>query len=135
MPRTSLRPSRNLKLKPGMTANLEFQIEQRKNVLTVPNSALIFHPKPEQVRKSDVALVAGQAVDADDDKLADSVEKNEAMAAAKPGCVWVLEGNRLAAVKVVTGLTGKTGTEIVSGELTEGQEVITGVQVAAAVTK
>ncbi len=76
-----LEPSGNLKLKPGMTANLEFQIEQRKNVLTVPNSALIFHPKPEQVRKSDVALVAGQAADADDDSVTDSAEKTEATAA------------------------------------------------------
>ncbi len=77
-------PGGNLKLKPGMTANLEFQIEQRKNVLTVPNSALIFHPKPEQVRKSDVALVVGQAADADDDSVTDSAEKNET-AAGQPG--------------------------------------------------
>ena len=44
-----------LKLLPGMTANLVFQIEKRNNVLTVPNAALRFHPKPEQVRKSDQA--------------------------------------------------------------------------------
>ena len=56
-----------LKLLPGMTANLTFQIEKRSDVLTVPNAALRFHPKPEQVRKSDLAIVEGRS---DDDATA-----------------------------------------------------------------
>ena len=44
-----------LKLLPGMTANLTFQIEKRSDVLTLPNAALRFHPRLDQVRKSDPA--------------------------------------------------------------------------------
>ena len=39
-----------MKLLPGMTANLAFQIEKRTGVPAVPNAALRFRPKPEQVR-------------------------------------------------------------------------------------
>ena len=75
----------DLKLLPGMTANLVFQIEERKNVLTVPNSALRFHPKPEQVRKSDLAIVEGQSEDdANSGGTADAGEKKDATAAGRP---------------------------------------------------
>ncbi|HID78079.1 MAG TPA: efflux RND transporter periplasmic adaptor subunit, partial [Planctomycetaceae bacterium] len=37
-------PNRDRKLLPGMTANLSFHIETRKNVLKIPNAALRFYP-------------------------------------------------------------------------------------------
>ncbi|MGO9111540.1 MAG: efflux RND transporter periplasmic adaptor subunit [Thermoguttaceae bacterium] len=126
----------DLKLLPGMTANLVFQIEKRISVLTLPNAALRFHPKPEQVRKSDLAIVEGRLEDeANNGGSADTGEKKDSTAAhgRKPTYVWVMDGNQLAAVEVVIGLTGKSGTEIVSGDLAEGQEVVTGTQ--NAVTK
>ena len=46
-----------LKLLPGMTANLSFQIEKHQDVLTVPNAAFRFYPKPEQVRPGDRAIL------------------------------------------------------------------------------
>jgi HlyD family secretion protein len=121
----------SLKLLPGMTANLVFQIEKRNNVLNVPNAALRFHPKPEQVRKSDLAIVEGRSEDdAASESLTDPGEIKDPAAARgrKPTHVWVLDGNQIAAVEIVTGLAGKSGTEIVSGGLAEGQEVITGTQ-------
>ena len=135
-------PNGDLKLLPGMTANLAFQIEERTNVLTVSNAALRFHPKPEQVRKSDLSIVEGQADDADDGDSPESGEKSDSTAGApagttyswsagrgrKPTYVWVLDGNRIAAVAVVTGLADKSSTEVLSGDLVEGQEVITGLQ-------
>ena len=39
-----------------------------------------------------------------------------------------MDGNQLAAVEVVTGLADKRSTEILSGDLAEGQAVITGTQ-------
>ena len=85
-------PNGDLKLLPGMTANLVFQIEKRSNVLTVPNAALRFRPKPEQVRKSDQAIVEGQSEDdADSDSPADPGEKKDpaAVRGRKPTYVWV----------------------------------------------
>ena len=40
----------------------------------------------------------------------------------------MMDGNQLAAVEIVTGMADKSGTEIVSGDLAEGQEVVTGMQ-------
>ena len=114
-----------------MTANLVFQIEKRDNVLTVPNAAFRFHPKPEQVRKSDLAILEGQSEDdATGDSPTDPAGKKDPAAAhpRKPTYVWVMDGNQIAAVEIVTGLADKSGTEIVSGDLAEGQEVITGTQ-------
>jgi HlyD family secretion protein len=39
----------SLKLLPYLTANLQFEIDQRKDVLLVPNAALRWKPRPEQV--------------------------------------------------------------------------------------
>jgi len=40
-------PNPELKLKPGMTANLKVQIAKRTDVLRVPNAALRFRPSPD----------------------------------------------------------------------------------------
>ena len=40
-------PNRELKLKPGMTANLKIEIAKRTNVLRIPNTALRFRPNDE----------------------------------------------------------------------------------------
>ena len=54
-------PNLELKLLPGMTANLTFQIEKHEGKLKVPNAALRFFPKPNQVRPSDVPILDGAA--------------------------------------------------------------------------
>ncbi len=52
-------PNADLKLLPGMTASLSFQIDKHKNVLRVPNAALRFYPKAEHVRPEDRPLLEG----------------------------------------------------------------------------
>jgi len=128
-------PNASLKLLPGMTANLTFQIEQRRNVLAVPNAALRFHPKPEQVRKSDLEIVEGRSEEEGNNGVSNNADDKKDSAAShprKPTHVWIVEGNLLAAVEVVTGLVGKSTTELISGDLSEGQEVVTSLQSSAA---
>jgi len=125
----------DLKLLPGMTANLTFQIQQRHDVLTVPNAALRFHPKPEQVRKSDLEIVEGRSEEESNNRGSTDADDKKDSAAAhvrKPTHVWIVEGNQLAAVPVTTGLAGKSVTELISGDLSDGQEVVTGLQSTAA---
>ena len=128
-----------IKLLPGMTANLVFQIENHTGVLTIPNAALRFYPKPEQVRESDLAILASSSGDS---QTADRNAKNtggNAYPAAQSNrnqkYVWVTDGDLLAAIKFETGLSDKSCTEIVSGDLHEGQEVVIGLQSDAAKTK
>ena len=115
-------PNVDMKLLPGMTANLSFQIQKRTGVPTVPNAALRFYPKPEQVCQRDRAIVEG--------KNGEDHPEDEESASSGPDhrYVWVVDGNVLAAVPIVVGLSDKRHTEIVSGNLAEGQEVVVGLR-------
>ena len=48
-------PNQDLKLKPGMTANVQIPVDARRDVLRVPNAALRFRPDPADVAGSDKA--------------------------------------------------------------------------------
>jgi HlyD family secretion protein len=136
----SVKPNPDMKLMPGMTANISFQVAERTSALRVPNSALRFFPKPEQVRPEDRPLLEGITPQADKEK-----EKNKQSTEPTPSArekaaankkrthrhVWVVEGELLRAVEVVIGINDNKFTEIVSGDLTAGSKVVTGVGVKA----
>jgi HlyD family secretion protein len=121
-----------LKLLPGMTANLKFQIETRVKALKVSNAALRFNPKPKEVRECDRKLVEDKTSDDKDRQNADSSRAGEtdddspAESSRKDRYVWIADGDLLSAVKILTGLESSQFTEVVSGELGEGQAVVTG---------
>jgi HlyD family secretion protein len=126
-------PNLELKLLPGMTANLTFQIEKHTGKLKVPNAALRFFPKPEQIRPCDKPILDGASPDNKEARDAEAIENAKDDPAAKERLrkdryVWVIDGELLKAVKITTGLSDKTCTEIVSGDLSEGQAVVTGMQ-------
>ena len=49
-----------------MTAAISFQVDERKDVVKIPNSALRFYPLPKQVRKEDVPILEGTQVKYDE---------------------------------------------------------------------
>jgi HlyD family secretion protein len=120
-------PNPQVKLLPGMTANLIFQIEVHGGVLTIPNSALRFYPRQDQVRASDRAIITGSGASS----VADKADRSKAQGNLTRRCVWTPDGDLLAAIKIETGLTDKSFTEVLSGDLREGQEVIVGLQTDA----
>jgi HlyD family secretion protein len=135
-------PNPQIKLIPGMTANLVFQIEAHSGVLTVPNAALRFYPKPDQVRESDRAILAGAArigLENSGGAAASAGlgigDKSASQGNLSTRYVWVVNGNLLSAVKIETGLSDKNSTEVVSGDLHEGQEVVVALQTAETKTK
>ena len=81
----------DLKLKPGMTANVTVTVAERDNVLAVPNAALRFHPDSAPATRRN----SGGPV------------------------LWKVENATLQPVSVQTGITDGIRTEIVSGGLTE----------------
>lgn len=95
----------DLKLKPGLTANVTIYTAERKGVLSVPSKALRFTPQKETVGKMKIVDVANA--------------KNK---------VWTIEGNSIVAHKVNIGMTDGTNTQIVGG-IAEGTKVITGLNV------
>lgn len=98
-------PNADLKLKPGLTANVTIYTAERKGVLSVPSKALRFTPQKETVGKMKIVDTANA--------------KNK---------VWTIEGNSIVAHKVNIGMTDGTNTQIVGG-IAEGTKVITGLNV------
>lgn len=183
--------NKDLKLKPGMTANVSIQIEHRENVLKVPNSALRFKPafaKKEELNKSDEqkkevsfqgkgsALIEQltrelrlsaeqrlklemilQASRAEFQEIREKLKPEEAQlrirtllrekiwgilneeqkerlkeirrssekAQARPARVWILGADKKPkAIEIMIGITDGTFSEVLSGEIQEGMEVI-----------
>ncbi|MFY8199495.1 MAG: efflux RND transporter periplasmic adaptor subunit [Pirellula staleyi] len=123
-------PNNDLKLMPGMTANLSFQINKREGILKVPNSALRFYPPRLQVHAEDRKILDGvedqkQAV-TDTAKQMSADEKADASKARNTRYVWIAEGNFLRAKQVRTGISDNRYTELIEGELADGEELIIG---------
>ena len=115
-------PNPELKLMPGMTANLTFHVERREDVLRIPNSALRFYPKIEHVRKQDRDLLEG-----DDEQYETGNDEREA-SNRQTRHVWIVEDDLLNAVEVTTGVSDGKYTELMTGEIEKGSELVTGIR-------
>lgn len=91
----------DLKLKPGLTANISIFTVEKKDILTVPSKALRFTP--------DIRFLPKDAV-------INSVSAKN--------IVWTREGNAFNAKAVEVGISGNNLTEIISG-ISEGTHIIT----------
>jgi HlyD family secretion protein len=125
-------PNPDLKLLPGMTAKISFQVDKKSDILMIPNAALRFYPKIEHVRPEDRKLLDGADVSMDDDEASDSelsaLEQAEAGRNRNRRHVWIEEGKLLKAVEIVTGLMNNKFTELLSGDIKEGQPLVTGIK-------
>lgn len=100
-------PNADLKLKPGLTANVTIFTKEQANILSVANKALRFTPTKETVGKNM--------------KIVDCKGKNK---------VWTLNGNTLTAHSVNIGQSDAMHTQIISG-IKAGQSVVTEIVVDA----
>ncbi len=126
----------NLKLLPGMTANLSFEVDRREKTVKIPNGALRFFPQPQHVRQEDKELLEGKieelrpesANEVQDTGLS-ATERAEARRKRNLRHVWVVDGFRLKAVEVIVGLADSRFTELVAGNLKVGDKLVTGIEV------
>jgi HlyD family secretion protein len=124
----------DLKLLPGMTANLSFEVDRRTNVRKIPNAALRFFPQAQHVRTEDQPLLEGRAKEENQDPTEvqetglSAAERAEARRARTLRHVWVVDGLKLRAVEVVVGLSESRFTEMVSGDLKAGDELVSGIE-------
>ena len=119
--------NKELLLKPGMTANVQFLVSQKENVLTIPNMALRFKP-PDQK-----------------DEAQELLRQEQSRTAPRPGArrtsrsgggggrpagrrviIYVARGGKAEPVEVEVGITDGSKTEVRSGELKENESVIIG---------
>jgi HlyD family secretion protein len=107
--------NKDLKLKPGMTANVSIMIAHREGVLKIPNAALRFRP----------AFAKTESGKGNPPQKASEKGKSSEGDQGRPGKVWVLsKGGKPTPVSIVLGITDGTFSEVMSGDLQEGMEVI-----------
>jgi HlyD family secretion protein len=94
-----------LRLKPGMTAEVQILVANQKNILRIPTAALRFIPPPSSPIEQDSKDLKNSPV------------------------VWtLLKNGRLMAVPLETGISDDEFTQILGGDLQKGQEIVIGVR-------
>ncbi|MCD8194123.1 MAG: efflux RND transporter periplasmic adaptor subunit [Tannerellaceae bacterium] len=96
----------DLKLKPGLTANVSIYTLERKDVLVIPSKALRFVPEPDLLSTMKIEVADPQAEAPRSERL-----------------VWQLQGNTLYANNITVGESSGGMTEVTGG-LQEGEEIV-----------
>ncbi|MCX5644401.1 MAG: efflux RND transporter periplasmic adaptor subunit [Phycisphaerae bacterium] len=131
------------RLLPYLTANVQFELDRRGNVLMAPNAALRWIPTADQIAPQvrDPAVAQGAS-----SKLPDGANPQSAIRNPKSrgpqsgsasdstttqGTLWVLEGKYVRPIPVQVGQSDGSMTEIQGAGVTEGLEIVAGVQAKA----
>lgn len=112
----------DLLLRPGMTATARIVTEQRQDALLVPNTALRFAPSVSKGSGSAVDSLMMGPPHSSNNKVSKEVG---GVTTQRKNTVWVLRNGNAQEVDIVTGASDGTRTEVVSGDLKNGDLVIT----------
>jgi HlyD family secretion protein len=119
--------NKDLVLKPGMTANVDFLVSRKEDVLVIPNMAIRFKP-PEQkdeaqeLQREDSRRAAPRIGRRRSTGRGQGVDPKAARAVR----IFVLKGLKAEPVQVQLGITDGSRTEVRGGDLNENDEVIIG---------
>ena len=114
-------------LLPGMTAYVSIGVQKRPGALLVPNAALRFKPSDAAAKKDGEAGRPGQngsgpgAAGGPPGGPGKGKKRD-----SQSGTVYVLAGGEIKPVSVQVGITDNRNTEIIGGELKEGDRIVTG---------
>ena len=127
-------------LLPGMTAYVNIGVQKREGTLLVPNAALRYKPAEAADKKPGNGQAAAQSagmsgmgpgMGAGMSGMGPAAPAGQAAGKGKKrdgqsGTVYVLAGDELKPVAVQLGITDNRNTEVVGGDLKEGDRVVTG---------
>jgi HlyD family secretion protein len=126
--------NKELLLKPGMTANVEFLVSEKTNVLKIPNSALRFRPPSERQAPAQVAAAGqaggpGAAAGGGAGRRGGSPNAGQGPRSReggvnRQGTVYVLRDQKAIPVRVRLGISDGSYSEVVGGDLKAGDQVI-----------
>lgn len=140
-------PNQDLKLKPGMTANIFIFTKEIDSALLISAKALKF--KPDNTMEKQFKIIPDSAGERQAQRLARRAASNNPLAAPKhrhdstsrvvdsaaesgtPAFVWIKSGDSLIEKLVLTGLNNDTQVQILSG-LSTDDEVVNGTEMVAA---
>lgn len=103
----------DLKLKPGMTANVSIITATKTDAIKIPNAALRFKWTAEKA--------------ADRGKTGESAKKPDIVKnapAIKTQALWILDNDKPRRIQITPGISDGNFTEVISGDLKEGDSVI-----------
>ena len=114
----------SLALRPGMTATAVITVNKRDNVVLVPNAAMRFVPTVKESAGSSrsgglVSMLLPRPPGMNDNKTEEPDTKK------KEQQVWTMRGGQLAAISFTKGLSDGQQTEVVSGQVEPGMELVT----------
>ena len=113
--------NKDLSLRPGMTATADITVKNIKNAILLPNAALRFIPPVLKEKKPSTGLV---------DSLLPrppaqpSRQRDDVASGRKQQKVWTLRDNKLSAIPVAIGSTNGNVTEILSGDIKPGMDLV-----------
>jgi len=117
----------DMKLMPGLTANSNISIQERKDVLKIPSIAFSFTPPVEYIQKSILLPDTTKKFWLKKLRQIDEVKKQQIVEHnVTTGYLWIKRGIDIFPVLVTRGLNDGSFTEL-SGDIKEGDEVVTGV--------
>ena len=113
-------------LLPYLTANVQFEVTRRGNVLAAPNAALRFMPSLEQMAPD---VREAQAAPAEETRPRGRRERAATQSAEahdswRDSTLWIRDGRFARPIHVRAGVTDGASTEVDGDELKEGMEVI-----------
>ncbi len=121
-------PNNDLKLKPGMTANITIYTREVNNTLLIPAAALVFYPDSVLIEKYHISVTGNPVKKAGTrrrDNKSQQVTDSSGNKISK-GLVWIKkDSTTIISRPVTTGLDDKTVVQVISG-LQQGEEVVTG---------
>lgn len=131
--------NKELLLKPGMTANVEFVVSQKTDILKIPNAALRFRPptdgQPAQVSAPGQGAGGGAGRGGGNAGAGQVSRGGRGAGASRQGTVHVLRDQQAMPVRVRLGISDGSFTEVVGGELKEGDQVIVAIGTQASSSK
>ncbi len=126
----------NMKLKPGMTANIVIYTKEDTNALLIPAKALKFQPADALSKQFKIGepMVDSSSMHRKKNSTDTSRKKmSDTSGAVKKvrAFVWIKKNDSLVEKRIVTGLNDDTNVEVLAG-LTTDDEVVTGTETPAA---
>ena len=116
-------------LLPGMTATMDFYIQERDSVLILPNAVLRFTPTDDALKEYQDEMAKQNGGKADTLKKGMGYKAGGKATKSQFGRLWYIDQNgKLQMSPIVLGITDGKNTEIVRGRnVKEGMQVISGI--------
>jgi len=113
----------DLTLRPGMTATAQITVDKRDDVVLVPNAALRFAPPKEKSEQESGGMLLSKILPRP--PRPESTPRGNPGANSKEQQVWTLKNGQLAPVTITKGLSDGKMTEVISGDVEPGMELVT----------